>query len=159
MEKENVFYVFLRYLKEKLKFVIMEILFFIVFVFIFSLYNILVEPVVYATLLCVVLALLFFMVDFINYYKRHKALVNMKKKIDLSIEEMPKPNTILSKDYNNLIEILNDKRIEIESGGDRVKRDLYEYCTLWAHQKMCIRDRYNSAEDFIIYSNFIPKTF
>lgn len=134
MEKENVFYVFLRYLKEKLKFVIMEILFFIVFVFIFSLYNILVEPVVYATLLCVVLALLFFMVDFINYYKRHKALVNMKKKIDLSIEEMPKPNTILSKDYNNLIEILNDKRIEIESGGDRVKRDLYEYCTLWAHQ-------------------------
>lgn len=134
MEKENVFYIVLRYLKEKLKFVIMEILFFIIFVFIFSLYNILVEPVVYATLLCAVLALIFLVVDCSYYYKRHKVLMDMKKKIDLSIEEMPKPNTVLSEDYSRLIEILNDKRIEIESGGDRVKSDLYEYCTLWAHQ-------------------------
>lgn len=105
-----------------------------IFTLVFFLYNLPMEPVVYAALLYVSISLIFFFIDFFQHYNRHKLLRDLKDNITLNIDKLPVPKGIIEQDYNDLIHIIYKKNIEIAYEADISRSDLMDYYTLWAHQ-------------------------
>lgn len=100
----------------------------------FSLYHLPLEPVVYAFTLCVYIGLIFGIIDFIKYYKRHKFLVDLQKRITVSIDELPPSRDMIEKDYRTLMTLLHNAKVQTASKADLTRTDMVDYFTLWAHQ-------------------------
>lgn len=122
------------YLKSRIKVIIMYTVFVLVFSMVFSLYTLPVEAVMYATLLCIIVAIIYSIFDFIKYFNRHKTLTRLLNEVTVHIDGLPHANDILEKDYQNLIEAIHRDKINLISIADGEKSDLLEYYTLWAHQ-------------------------
>lgn len=134
MKKIEFFKVIISYLKSHIKEVILLCLFAIIFPLIFWLYNLSVEPVLYALSLSLTISILFFIVDFLKYYKLHNLLCKLKETIKIGINDLPIPNDIIQEDYNDLITIIHKDKNKIAYNADMSRSDLMDYYTLWAHQ-------------------------
>jgi len=134
MKKTGFLKLITSYIKLHIKGIFIFCLFSIIFLAVFSLYNLPVESVVYSTILCASIGIIFIVVDFLGYYNRHKLLDNIKSTITFNIEELPEPIDIIEKDYNDLISIIHEDTIKIISNADIRRSDLMDYYTLWAHQ-------------------------
>lgn len=77
-----------------------------VFGIIFSLYEIYVEAVIYAIIICLVVLFAFLASDFYAYYKKHKRLMELKEEITISLEKLPRADSVLEKDYQALLKAL-----------------------------------------------------
>lgn len=109
-------------------------LFFLVFAGVLSLYNLPVEAVAYAALLCICMGCAFLGFDCWKYGKRHQLLSELKNHITLDIAELPLPGDLLEQDYQQLLEILFHDKRRLAADAEQVRRELMEYYTLWAHQ-------------------------
>ncbi|WP_346868793.1 sensor histidine kinase [Clostridium sp. UBA5119] len=134
MKKIEVFKFVISYFKMRLRGIILLVLFCITFALVFSLYNLLVEPIVYASVLCACIGIIFLIIDFIRLYNRHKLLQDLKSSITLSFDKLPEPKDIIEKDYKNLISTLYSNNIQIAHSADMSQSNLIDYYTLWAHQ-------------------------
>ena len=92
------------YLYSHIKILILLILFTLIFAVVFRLYGIPVEPVLYAALLCVVVGLTAFIAAFLIFQKKHKALIELKKNITVSIDTLPDHKRVIEKDYRSCSE-------------------------------------------------------
>ena len=110
------------------------LIFSLVFALVFFLYNLPMEPVVYAVTLCGGISIVFSTMDYWQYHKRHKTLADMLNGITLSIDKLPIPKDLIERDYQDLIEVIHRDKMQIVSEGDSSKRDLIDYYTLWVHQ-------------------------
>ncbi len=122
------------YLKYKLKLFICLFLFFLVFVFTFFLYSLPVKAVIYPSLLCFVIGLVFLGFD---CFKTHKTVSTLEiiKKIDIGlIDELPSPQNIQSESYNEIIRLLCESHAKTVQKGEKDFEDMVNYYTLWAHQ-------------------------
>ena len=122
------------YLYSHIKILILLILFTLIFAVVFRLYGIPVEPVLYAALLCVVVGLTAFIAAFLIFQKKHKALIELKKNITVSIDTLPDHKRVIEKDYRELLRILFGANRKIADDFDMWRTDMLQYCTLWAHQ-------------------------
>lgn len=134
MNKSEFFKVIISYLKLHIKDVIFLFLFPIIFSLVFWLYNLSVEPVLYALSLSSVVGILFLTVDLFKYYKLHKLLCKLKETIKVNIDDLPVPKDIIQKDYTDLISIIHKDKINLAYNADMNRSDLMDYYTLWAHQ-------------------------
>lgn len=134
MKKTEFFKVIISYSKLHIKDVILLFLFPIIFSLVFWLYNLSMEPVLYALLLFLIISIIFFIVDFFKYYKLHKLLCKLKNTIKVNIDDLPIPQDIIQEDYNDLITIIHKDKIKIAYTTDMSRSDLMDYYTLWAHQ-------------------------
>lgn len=134
MKKIEVFKFVISYFKMRLRGIILLGLFCIIFSLVFSLYNLLVEPIVYASALCACIGIIFLIIDFIRLYNRHKLLQDLKSSITLSFDKLPEPKDIIEEDYKDLLTILYSNNIQIAHSADMSRSDLIDYYTLWAHQ-------------------------
>lgn len=125
---------FFTYIRQHIKTFITFILFGIIFVVVLFLYNLPVEPVLYSAILCTIIGIIFFMVDFIHYYRKHKLLYQLQNQIALSIDDLPQAKSFLEKDYQELIKILFADKTSLVSEADAARNDLIDYYTLWVHQ-------------------------
>ena len=105
-----------------------------IFALVFYLYHLPAEAVLYAALLCTVLALLVLAADFHGYYQRRRVLRDLRKQIMFSLEGLPEPKGLLEAEYQELIANLYRDKISLVSQADNERRDLVDYYTLWAHQ-------------------------
>jgi signal transduction histidine kinase len=105
-----------------------------IFLIIFSLYHLSLEPVLYAFALCFYISLMIGVLDYIKYVKRHQLLTQLQNEITVSIEELPPPRGILEEDYQALITLLHQDKVQTVSRVDGVRTDMVDYFTLWAHQ-------------------------
>ncbi|WP_338472981.1 sensor histidine kinase [Niallia sp. XMNu-256] len=105
-----------------------------IFLIVFSLYHIPLEPVLYAFTLCLYIGLSISVFDFIKFYKRHQLLTELHNKITVSIEELPPPRGQIEDDYQTLIALLHQDKVQTISKADEVRTDMIDYFTLWAHQ-------------------------
>ncbi len=137
MNNMNLF-VFLKiaagYLKRHMKSMAFFFLFALIFAAVFSLYNLPVEAVAYAVLLCSCTGAVLLLLDFFGYYRRHRLLAQLLDRIVLSIEGLPNPADLLEQDYQDLIKKLHQERIKSVSAADSARSDMLDYYTLWAHQ-------------------------
>lgn len=134
MKKTEFFKVIISYSKLHIKYVILLFLFPIIFSLVFWLYNLSLEPVLYALSLYLIIGILFFIIDFFKYYKLHKLLCKLKETIKVNIDDLPIPNDIIQENYTDLISIIHKDKVKIAYNADMNRSNLMDYYTLWAHQ-------------------------
>lgn len=110
------------------------LLFALIFSVVLSLYQLPVEAVFYASLLCLVAGVLIFGVDYLHYWKTHQFLVELRHRITLGLTDLPEPGDLLEADYQALLSIDHEDKIRLISEADKSKSDMLEYYTMWAHQ-------------------------
>ncbi|MCM0649099.1 sensor histidine kinase [Clostridium swellfunianum] len=134
MKKTEAFKLLMIYFKMLLKAIIILSLFWATFAAVFFLYNLPLEPVVYAIVLSASMGIIFFIVDFIKLYKKHRLLLDLKSSISLGFDKLPEPGNIIEEDYRELLTSVYKKSTEIAYTAEISRSNLVDYYTLWAHQ-------------------------
>lgn len=122
------------YLKSKGKLLIMLFIFVLIFTAIFSLYNLPLEAVGYASLLCFVVMLIFGVCDYIAFLKKHQSLCELRSNIAVSLDRLPATMNQIEQDYMDLIQALFEDKKQYTDKSDREKAEMLDYYTLWVHQ-------------------------
>jgi Signal transduction histidine kinase len=134
MEKYEFRKIFISYLKRGRKGTVVFLLFSAVFLTVFSLYKLPIEAVRYAVLLCAAVGVILFTIDFYWYFTKCNKLLECRKRITLSMEELPEEKELIEQEYQNLIAILFEEKAKCVSLADSSRSDLMDYFTLWVHQ-------------------------
>lgn len=105
-----------------------------VFAAVFSLYDLPVEAVGYSAALCVFSGCIFMAAGYARFYKRHRALSEMLRNVDISLAGLPEPRGAVEEDYQGLLRGLSASlgRERAMARAERVEAE--DYYTLWAHQ-------------------------
>ncbi len=125
---------FLAYCKMRRKDVLRFFCFCIIFAVVFLLYRLPFDAVIYPTLLCSGLGLLFFLADYRKAYVKHCRLVQM---LDLPAEVMdwfPAVETVSEADYQAIVKKLRKDQGELAAKLNGQYEDLMDYYTTWVHQ-------------------------
>lgn len=125
---------FFSYLKRHYKVIILFAIFVLIFAVVFSLYNLEVEAVIYAALLCLCVGIVAFCFGLWHYVAHHKTLMELMQNIELGLYRLPDPNGRVEEDYQDMLRMLYALNLKIRSEADSSRRDTEDYYTLWAHQ-------------------------
>lgn len=122
------------YLWDKKKPIILFFLVAIVFAVVFSLYELPIEAVFYATLLGLGAAIYLMAYDFYKYVKRHRDLQRLLLSVRDTLDELPAPQGLMEQDFVLLIEALHEEKGRLMASSDQAYGEMIDYFTLWAHQ-------------------------
>lgn len=122
------------YLKRHYKLIILLAVFASVFALVFLLYGLPTEPVLYAGGLCLLLGLIAFFFGLWRYSVRHRRLRQLISIAELGVDRLPDPSGAVEEDYQELCRTLYGEMLEQRAQADSARRDMEDYCTLWAHQ-------------------------
>jgi len=128
------FMVFIEYIKSKFIVIVSGIISLLILIAVLWLYELPLEPIIYAVLLIIFFLLILAVISFINFYKRHKSLNILKNNIDMSNYTFPKPGNLVEKDYQDIITKININRLNIINEKNKSYSDMVDYYTTWAHQ-------------------------
>lgn len=134
MKKEKNCYILRNYLKQKRLLMIMFLCFVGIFAFIFSLYELEIEAVLYAAGLCMLFSFVIFPVDFLFYLKKHQKYVNALPNISLMLEELPAPDTLIEKDLQDMLHEIKALLDTTLKNWQMQQSDSMDYYTTWVHQ-------------------------
>lgn len=126
--------VFLGYIRQHLKSIIVFLVLSVIFAAVLYLYNLPAEAVGYAVLLCAFFLFFFVIIDFYYFYRKHKQLIQAQKEITYQFKLLPPQKNLIEQDYHSLAETAYTDKINAVSSVDAEKRNTIEYYTLWAHQ-------------------------
>ncbi len=122
------------YLRYKGKLIMALIIFVGIFTVVFSLYELPVEAVVYASLLCFALLVLYGIYDYIRFLRKHRRLYELKSDIAISVDMLPVAMNQIEQDYRDLVQALFMDKQQYIARSDREGSDMLDYYTLWVHQ-------------------------
>lgn len=105
-----------------------------IFAVVLYLYQMPVEAVGYAALLCAVLLLLCAVVRFIWWRRRIVRLEEMEGHASLVLDQMPEPEGLEAETYQKLLRELDEVRRQVSSAADARERENMDYYTMWVHQ-------------------------
>ena len=105
-----------------------------VFAAVFALYDLPVEAVAYAGLLCLVLGLILFALGYSAFLRRHRELEGLLRKVHESVLPLPPPRGVLEADYQALLGAVCADRVRLAAENRDRLEDMTDYYTLWAHQ-------------------------
>jgi hypothetical protein len=106
----------------------------ILFLAVFSLYDLPVEAVIYASLLSLALGLVLFAIDYRQFCRRHQELEQLLKQVSETVLPLPSPHGLLEADYQQLLSAVCADRSERKAENRVRLEDMTDYYTLWAHQ-------------------------
>lgn len=125
---------FLYYLKERKIQIFVFILFCIIFLCAFLLYDLPAGAVVYPAIVCTCIGVFIMAVDYSKAKRKHKLLSDIADMRAELIDKLPQSVTQDDEDYQKIIENLK-KEIKInESTFNEKYADMVDYYTVWAHQ-------------------------
>lgn len=130
-EAKNVLF---SYIKSRIKGILIIFISFGIFAAVFSLYDLPMESVGYASILTILFILTMAAFDFFAFVRRHHVLEKFQKSITISDLMLPKAKNLIEEDYQLLIQALDRARLEVINEKDRAYHDMMDYYTLWAHQ-------------------------
>lgn len=125
---------FFKYILEHIKTFLFFMLVCLVFLLTFFMFELPVAAVLYAFVISAFFGAVIIVMDFIKYYAKHKRLSNIKSEICLTLENLPICNSLIEKDYQDLIRSVSDVKLSLENESDKRCRELTDYYTIWAHQ-------------------------
>ncbi|MDE7063698.1 MAG: sensor histidine kinase, partial [Lachnospiraceae bacterium] len=125
---------FLAYIRERQKEIIALVLFGAIFVVSFFLYHLPIEAVGYPALLCLLVGMIFVIIDFIHVRARHEELCGIREMTAAMISQMPAAEGIEDADYQAVIENLITEVTSLQTDTDARYQDMVEYYTVWVHQ-------------------------
>lgn len=125
---------FLKYIFQHRKTIFFYFLFAVIFTVVFWLYRLPLDAVGYAFLICTFIGCVGACIDYHHFYKHHKTLVGLQKRVMLSIDELPEATNQSESDYQKLIEVIHQDKIDLITQKDHDYEEMMEYYTMWAHQ-------------------------
>lgn len=123
-----------KYILQHLPSVIMFSLFILIFAIIFVLYNIKLEALLYASLLCTILAAGVIAVSFIRFCKAHKEREHILRNILIMTENLPEPKNLAEEDYLEMISQLREVNRRNITHFQNERKESIEYYSTWVHQ-------------------------
>ncbi len=131
---EEFLLVIIDYLKGKIFVIASGIISLLIFIMVLWLYELPLEPIVYAVILSVAVFSIIALISFVYYYKRHLLLYKLKKNIVLPNYIFPHPRNLIEKDYQEIIKEIDRYRLKIVNEKNKSYSDMMDYFTIWAHQ-------------------------
>lgn len=134
MKEFKYYQVFVEYLIHHKKALLCFMTFVLINLLIFYFYQIPLEPILYAAILCCFIGVLFLMVDSYRYYQKNKKITDLNQQVMLSLEQLPEAENLLEKDYQQLLRTLFQYKSDLETKNDVDKSEMIDYYTMWVHQ-------------------------
>lgn len=122
------------YLKQQYKLIGTLVLFTAVFAGVFALYDLPVEAVGYAAVLCLSMGLALLGIGYARYCRRHQALCRLLQNMQEAALALPVAQSALEEDYQALVRALCADRARIAARQENARQDMLDYYTLWVHQ-------------------------
>lgn len=126
--------ILISYIRMKFSTIITAIITLMIFITVFSLYDLPLESILYASILTSFFIIFIGLLNFRTYYRKHMLLENIKNHINISDYVLPKSKGIIEEDYNELLSIVTKNRLELINEKNIAYSDMMEYYTIWAHQ-------------------------
>ena len=120
------------YAKRKDWFILILCLF--IFGLIFYLHELPLAAIKYAFLLAICFALVGYGYDFYQYVKQYQFLLQIKRNIRNILDEFPEPHDGIEAVYQDILMLLHEQRLQLNSEHERMIREAEDYYTAWAHQ-------------------------
>ena len=125
---------FFFYLKSHVKTIFLTLIFIAVFSAVTLMYGYPVEPVLYASCICIYLELMVCLIGFLRFRRRHILLQKLAQFTPLSADTLPEPRTVLEQDYLVLLRMAIREQSQLETSLAGVRRENEDYYTMWTHQ-------------------------
>lgn len=93
-----------------------------------------IELLEYPVVLSVSFLVIFYIVDFVREYNKHKNLMIIKEHIDLTTENLQASKNPVEQEYQELLVKLLEKNRLIEVEHESSYNDILEFITIWTHQ-------------------------
>ena len=122
------------YLKKNTKIYVLFVVFIAIFFFMFYLYNLPLEALIYTGSLCFLAGIIGNVMDFINYRKSYKKLKFLEKNIINDREDLPKSLDIRIDYYHKIIEKLYEELEKLTQENRQKNTDMVDYYSMWVHQ-------------------------
>ena len=134
MREVNFWFFLKSYIKDHKKIIIYSILALLIFSGIIMLHNLPLNAVGYGAVLCLVLAIIFFIYDFYFYMRQNKILLKKFLSIAETMEGLPEPRYLTEENWLNLLIVSYDSAEKNRGKMNTVMSDMIDYYTMWAHQ-------------------------
>ncbi len=125
---------FWEYLKVHWKLPLILTFFLAVEALIFALYRLPVQAVLYAAAVCAFFGVAAAVFDYGSFCVKHRKLQQMRKVIEVSTDHLPLPQSLLEKDYQEMVRALFEQNKSSRDEMEAHFKDTVEYYTMWAHQ-------------------------
>ncbi len=122
------------YIKRRTKLFFGTLLILLIFSVVCYLYGYPLEPLLYASFICMFFGFLFGAYDFYCFAKKHFALQNVLQSIEAHLGTLPSAGNLLESDYQELLHMLYSKNCHLRSLADAREKEMLDYYTLWTHQ-------------------------
>lgn len=134
MKKESTLKIFSDYIKQYRFGIILFVLSLLICLLVFTLYSLETEAVLYSFGLSLAMFLTVGTVRFVFYAKRYRERKNLLSNIRLLSGSMPKAETPMERDYQDMINTLKHDLDSELTQRDSLLQDNIEYYTTWVHQ-------------------------
>ncbi len=125
---------FFSYMRIHRKGIGMGILFSLIFLILFSLYNLPLAAVLYGAAICGFLGLLVLLWSYGDFRRKYLELTLMEQEVGITLEKLPATDHGLELKYQVLLRILYGEKQEAVDESRHRYKELTEYYTIWAHQ-------------------------
>lgn len=105
-----------------------------IFALVFALYDLPVQAVGYAALLCAALLAGYGVLGSLHYRAKHQKLQQAQNSIGITLDVLPPADSQLEQDYQQLLSVLSAEKASAVLAADEAQSELIDYFTLWAHQ-------------------------
>lgn len=105
-----------------------------IFVFIFLLYDLETEAMLYAAGLCLLFMAIVMLVHFFLYREKHLKRQRCLRQIEVMDDHLPEPETLAEADYQEMISRLRDMYTDGLTAWQKERQEQMDYYTAWVHQ-------------------------
>lgn len=125
---------FFSYLKQRRKVIGLFLLFALIHMGVFALYQLPLAAVAYPMVLCLVIGLTALIMDFRNLHQQHEKLSSIQSMTDAITMTPPDADSIVDADYQEIIHLLCQEQSKRVNDMNLRYQDMIDYYTVWAHQ-------------------------
>ncbi|MFM1515223.1 sensor histidine kinase [Helcococcus ovis] len=125
---------FINYIKDKIKSIILALSMIFIFFLVYKLYDINMEAFLYASILSIFTGLIIFIISFLkykNYIEELNLLKNMENNDEINILNK---NDMISREYKKILKSLNEKIYKMELKYKSQIKNQEEFFIMWTHQ-------------------------
>lgn len=105
-----------------------------IFALVFSMYDIKLEAILYASMLCLTAGLLFEGVHLISYLRRHTEQQKRLQGLPISYIELLPPRTLAEQDLQAMVQKLGEQYTAVTTDWQRQQKESLDYYSAWVHQ-------------------------
>lgn len=105
-----------------------------IFVLVFSMYDVKLEAILYASMLCLTAGLLFEGVHLISYLRRHTEQQKRLQGLPVFYSELLPPHTLAEQDLQEMVQKLGEQYTAVTTDWQRQQKESLDYYSAWVHQ-------------------------